>query len=136
MTYFRACGHYHRPRELNDRVRNGNECDLAGVVTGKSAGRRCPTSEPLIVPCGIVGPRRLARRARHSRFEAVDPEGQESTWPSLPPLVPVSSDGYPPYTPGLSTGGLPAGFGAYAPRDLILRKVSRLDAFSAYPDRT
>ena len=35
MTYFRTCGHYHRPRELNGRVRNGNECDLTRKVTGK-----------------------------------------------------------------------------------------------------
>jgi hypothetical protein len=53
MTYFRACGHYHRPRELNDRVRNGNECDLAGVVTGKSVYAWCPRRRPLIVPRGM-----------------------------------------------------------------------------------
>lgn len=35
MTYFRAGGHYHRPRELNGRVRNGNACDLTRKVTGK-----------------------------------------------------------------------------------------------------
>lgn len=59
MTYFRACKHYHRPCELNDRVRNGNECDLAGLVTGKSALRRCPTAKPLIVPCGMSAVRRF-----------------------------------------------------------------------------
>ena len=53
ITYFRTCGHYHRPEELNDRVRNGNECDLAGLVTGKSTASRCPDSLPLIVPCGM-----------------------------------------------------------------------------------
>ena len=41
ITYFRTGRHYHRPRELNCRVRNGNECDLPGKVTGKSQ-RRSP----------------------------------------------------------------------------------------------
>jgi hypothetical protein len=27
--------HYHRPRVLNGRVRNGNGCDHSGLVTGK-----------------------------------------------------------------------------------------------------
>jgi hypothetical protein len=41
MTYFRTFRHYHRPKELNGRVRNGNECFLPGKVTGKRArGRR------------------------------------------------------------------------------------------------
>ena len=40
MTYFRAGGHYHRPQELNDRVRNGNECDPLSKVTGKDIRRR------------------------------------------------------------------------------------------------
>lgn len=34
ITYFRTGGHYHRPWKLNCRVRNGNECDLPGIVTG------------------------------------------------------------------------------------------------------
>ena len=46
MTYFRACEHYHRLRGLNDRVRNGNECDPADVVTGKPACGRCPRRTP------------------------------------------------------------------------------------------
>ena len=29
-TYFRTCGHYHRPRELDGRVRKGNAYDLTG----------------------------------------------------------------------------------------------------------
>lgn len=36
ITYFRTCGHYHRPGKLNCRVRNGNECGLPGIVTGNS----------------------------------------------------------------------------------------------------
>ena len=34
ITYFRTGMHYHRPRELNGRVRNGNVCFLVGIVTG------------------------------------------------------------------------------------------------------
>lgn len=34
ITYFRTGGHYHRPCELNGRVRNGNVCFLTGIVTG------------------------------------------------------------------------------------------------------
>lgn len=34
ITYFRTGGHYHRPYELNGRVRNGNVCFLTGIVTG------------------------------------------------------------------------------------------------------
>ena len=38
-TYFRAVLHYHRPSELNGRVRNGNVCFLTRMVTGyKSTG--------------------------------------------------------------------------------------------------
>jgi hypothetical protein len=29
------CTHYHRPRLLNGRVRNGNGCDQPGMLTGK-----------------------------------------------------------------------------------------------------
>jgi hypothetical protein len=49
MTYFRTFRHYHRPKELNGRVRNGNECFLPGKVTGKRArGRR--TSRRVLNP--------------------------------------------------------------------------------------
>ena len=40
VTYFRTCGHYHRPQELNCRVRNGNECGLLGKFTGKLRVRK------------------------------------------------------------------------------------------------
>ena len=33
ITYFRTLRHYHRPWELNGRVRNGNACDLPSKVT-------------------------------------------------------------------------------------------------------
>lgn len=38
MTYFRTFRHYHRPWQLNGRVRNGNACDLPSVVTGNRDG--------------------------------------------------------------------------------------------------
>ena len=41
ITYFRTGGHYHRPRELNHRVRNGNGCGLPSIVTGKEQARPC-----------------------------------------------------------------------------------------------
>ena len=34
ITYFHAGRHYHRPHELNGRVRNGNVCFLMRMVTG------------------------------------------------------------------------------------------------------
>ena len=34
-TYFRTCRHYHRLKELNYRVRDGNGCFLFNMVTGK-----------------------------------------------------------------------------------------------------
>ncbi len=40
ITYFRTGRHYHRPRKLNCRVRNGNECCLSGMFTGKSRVRQ------------------------------------------------------------------------------------------------
>ena len=40
MTYFRTGGYYHRPYELNGRVRNGNVCFLTGIVTGKPQTRQ------------------------------------------------------------------------------------------------
>lgn len=38
ITYFRTGGHYHRPQQLNGRVRNGNACGLLGIVTGRNRG--------------------------------------------------------------------------------------------------
>ena len=47
MTDSRASRHYHRPRMLNGRVRNGNGCSHPGLVTGRrtliqrGSGRVC-----------------------------------------------------------------------------------------------
>ena len=52
-------------------------------------------------------------------------------------LVPVSSTPYGAYTPGLSTSSSTRALQrACALGGLILERVSRLDAFSAYPCRT
>jgi len=52
-------------------------------------------------------------------------------------LVLVSLGCYHPYTPSLSTRWSTGGLQGYCyPGDLVLRWVSRLDAFSGYPDRT
>jgi hypothetical protein len=48
ITYFRTFQHYHRPEELNDRVRNGNVCFLLGKVTGERQGRRRPAGSCLV----------------------------------------------------------------------------------------
>lgn len=51
---------------------------------------------------------------------------------SIEPLVPVSFTHYCASTPGLSTWWSSTAL----KRDLVLRRVSRLDAFSGYPGRT
>jgi len=51
---------------------------------------------------------------------------------SIEPLVPVSFTHYCASTPGLSTWWSSTAL----KRDLVLRGVSRLDAFSGYPGRT
>ena len=51
-------------------------------------------------------------------------------------LVPVSSDGYPSSTSGLSTRWSTGGLTPRRVGDLILKRASRLDAFSGYPCRT
>src|SRR5262249_29156757 len=50
MTYSRASRHYHRPRMLNGRVRNGNGCGHPGVLTGKALS----TQPSAISPQGFL----------------------------------------------------------------------------------
>ena len=52
--------HYHGPGGLNGRVRDGNGCDPAGMVAGKSAGGRSG-------PAGRGGSGGRSRRDRSSR---------------------------------------------------------------------
>ena len=61
-TYFRAGGHYHRPRKLNYCVRYGNRCDLSGVVAKESPLRS--SSEALIFWGGSFGKARVGYSKR------------------------------------------------------------------------
>jgi hypothetical protein len=83
MTYFRAFRHYHRPWQLNGRVRNGNACDLPSVVTGnRSAGRQAGrTRMYALVIAGVVN-------SSQERMPAADAI-REQKWSSVCPLVPV-----------------------------------------------
>lgn len=59
MTYFRTCGYYHRPWQLNGRVRNGNVCFLPGMLTGKQRVRQLEISPDRTHPPVFRPPRRL-----------------------------------------------------------------------------
>ncbi len=102
------------PGGLNCRVRDGNGCGPSGIATGTSYDN-----------CGMS----LEAAGRQPmRKPVVKPHGR---------LVPVGSTPYGAYTPGLSTWSSSRGLQrAYALGGLILERVSRLDAFSAYPCRT
>ena len=56
-TYFRAGGHYHRPEKLNYCVRDGNRCDLSGMVAKESPLRS--SSEALIIWMVLFGKARV-----------------------------------------------------------------------------
>ena len=142
ITCFRAGRHYHRPEELNDRVRNGNECDLRGIVTGKFAsGPIGPVRGPDAWACGYVKKaaatgHRLCRKSRYTRTCTSVQEAKINVIKHSPvstgQLKRLTRRTSPAYRPG----SLPGAFRAKAHRDLILRRVSRLYAFSAYPVRT
>ena len=67
IAYFRTFQHYHWSRELNDRVRNGNVCFLAGKSPGK---RRCASGAAFIC---------------EKKFKCRS--DRKSKWPDIPPLV-------------------------------------------------
>ena len=84
MTYFRTFRHYHRPWQLNGRVRNGNACDLPSKVTGIRDGG------------GQADVTRLYALAIASRGEwllrdemPAAARNQKQKWSSVCPLVPV-----------------------------------------------
>ena len=119
---------------LNCRVRDGNGCDPTDKATGKRAGGRTgrPDRPPYVMTGkeeehrGDRGVRRTGPRRRREE-EMTKPHGR---------LVPVSLARCRAYTPGLLTSwSLTDLEGACAPGDLVLRWVSRLDAFSGYPIR-
>src|SRR6516225_8692516 len=76
----------------------------------------------------IAGNRVLPLHAGGVRRKGVPPRHQAP----VERLVPVSCAGCPASTSGLSTWWSSTALG----RDLVLRRVSRLDAFSGYPVRT
>jgi hypothetical protein len=92
MTYFRAGGHYHRPQELNDRVRNGNEWDLLGKVTGKQQARQPEPHSPV----GLSKWQQYKVEMHSSSWDSGLPadrlccdlrERKKSKWSSFCPLV-------------------------------------------------
>ena len=93
MTYFRAGGHYHRPRELNGRVRNGNGCFLTRKVTGKALpARQRDGREKAAKLWKLVDVKPLSITNANSKAGVCLGEilaNQESKWPSFCPLVPV-----------------------------------------------
>ena len=79
MTYFRAGGHYHRPQELNDRVRNGNAWCLLGKVTGKQQVRQPEPHSPVGIKMAAVssGPHEPLKLRPGFRPVTVRPAGAE-----------------------------------------------------------
>jgi hypothetical protein len=101
------------PEELNDRVRNGIGWGLFGIAT-RSYQRRV---------LDIVLFKGESKRAHHHAWEGIKPNEL---------LVPVSSMARATSTPGLSTSWSTTALQG----SIVLRWVSRLDAFSVYPFRT
>ena len=135
---------YHRPRGLNDRVRDGNGCGPAGMATGKGAGRGCSTPPG---PCSssrandsvrIVNEvcrrwvRDLCRRAAPfsgrgrrwsvnvAKLSTVSTGNLKASRPVQ--LRPINRVVYPGSLASRRTHGT-----------LVLALASRLDAFSVYP---
>src|SRR5215831_12384463 len=103
--------------ELNFRVRDGNGWVLLAKVTQK------PDDKGILTR--IV--RKAAYRVAYAVEIMVKPNGQ---------LVTVSSTHYCAYTSVLSNWSSTSALQSFRLGDLILGKVSRLYAFSVYPDRT
>ena len=139
-TYFRTCGHYHRSRELNGRVRNGNACNLAGnrrKTTSRPVRAKRSTTGRVRVACGLSakaptarvlqGNPKLSQLLEAALIASRDRRSRESPI-SVAKHSPVStgrlSISLCGLRSGLSTGRLPAGFRAIAHRELILRKAS------------
>ncbi len=156
-------GHYHGPDGLNGRVRNGNGCDPAGMVAGKAPGGRsgragcrfqsvvrsrsqdqwarerapCFSTEwtPTAAdhwPEALVGGQDISS-PRFGRRCPVRGEADGSGWSSIRLLELVRCDGRPSYTPSPSTWSSSRSLRTYSAGNLVLKRASRLDAFSAYP---
>src|SRR4029453_2931647 len=115
---------------LNGRVRDGTGCG-SSAIDHRTRGRT-PSQDAWwygVVGCGRVCERPLAA-GRETKMGVVKPLGL---------LVPVSCTCYQASTSGLSTQSSPGGLThtqTGVTGDLILERASRLDAFSASPDRT
>jgi hypothetical protein len=126
--------------ELNFRVRDGNGWVLLATITQKLLKLVLPRpSSGLGRGVGIWTGRTALARARW--LERLGGSSKKRVHFMVKPngrLVPVSSTHYCAYTSGLSTWSSSTALVSGATRlgDLILGKVSRLYAFSAYPDRT
>ena len=119
MTYFHACQHYHRPQELNGRVRNGNVCFLMRMVTGLySVPGVASLANRVFSEKSVFALRFYNKVVKLSSISI----GQLRRLLALHlrPINLIVCQG---------TSGL-------LHRNLILGEASRLYAFSAYPDRT
>jgi hypothetical protein len=121
---------------FHGRVRDGIGCwaprygHQAGncLSPRRRGGLSCDKRKCLLEDCAIgiaPGSCRYARRCPAEGCSAGDQASVER-------LVPVSCAGCPASTSGLSTWWSSTAL----KRDLVLRRVSRLDAFSGYPVRT
>ena len=112
-------------------------------VKGLSGGLNAPGPQGPASPTGR--PRSCAEQPRErtlppaseANFKLIHGPGSGRTWimrvfKPIERLVPVSSTRCRAYTPGLSTWSSSTALKGY----LVLRWVSRLDAFSGYPVRT
>ena len=103
---------------------------------GPLRGWGCPPSPqlgPFPPPAFLTkAGRRLGVRRADVNFGTSLSIRMEGFSRSIEPLVPVSFTHYCASTPGLSTWWSSTAL----KRDLVLRGVSRLDAFSGYPGRT
>jgi hypothetical protein len=133
MTYSRGGCHYHRPWMLNGRVRKGNGCGHPGMLTEKLLAGM-PTNRHSSgyinkVAATVASARTSAsddERRTEQRINAVKrlavSTGQLRRLPALH-LRPIDLVVF--QEPSFRRTG-----------DLILQRVSRLDAFSVYPGRT
>src|SRR3954447_23865067 len=141
---------------------SGGQDQEAGIRSPETCFRRLSEASCACVECACVLAERWFRRLRRRlppwlsaklplrlpprrnarRFDGSDPGPDTWTWMVLAAgcgrskpierLVPVGCAGCPASTSGLSTWWSTTAL----KRDLVLRRVSRLDAFSGYPVRT
>ena len=151
-------GHYHGPGGLNGRVRDGNGCGPAGMVAGsRPAGGQAPPAA--VVRCG-GHVARLVRRAGGgggdpSRTRAPTGRGSSSGWDRRARARIAAAVGSRRRRVGVvkpsavRTGRLRRSPAVHSrpidlvvfqepsapcvPGNLVLKRASRLDAFSVYP---